>query len=98
MKAVVSIIMGSTSDMPVMKKAAEFLNEMEIPFEINALSAHRVPQLVEEFASNAHNNGIKVIQQGSKEYPRGSGIMLKRTMFFKGIDIINTHNDEEDPE
>ena len=65
MKAVVSIIMGSTSDMPVMKKAAEFLNEMEIPFEINALSAHRVPQLVEEFASNAHKNGIKVIIAGA---------------------------------
>lgn len=65
MKAVVSIIMGSTSDMPVMKKAADFLNEMEIPFEINALSAHRVPQLVEEFASNAHKNGIKVIIAGA---------------------------------
>tara|TARA_B100000902_G_C27319285_1_gene923282 strand:+ start:280 stop:2181 length:1902 start_codon:yes stop_codon:yes gene_type:complete len=44
------------------------------------------------------NNGIKVIQQGSKEYPRGSGIMLKRTMFFKGIDILNENVDEEDPE
>ena len=65
MKAVVSIIMGSTSDMPVMKKAAEFLNEMEIPFEINALSAHRVPDLVEKFASNARNNGIKVIIAGA---------------------------------
>tara|TARA_B110000879_G_scaffold16647_1_gene20412 strand:- start:6142 stop:6654 length:513 start_codon:yes stop_codon:yes gene_type:complete len=65
MKAVVSIIMGSTSDMPVMKKAAEFLNDMEIPFEINALSAHRVPQLVEEFATNARNNGIKVIIAGA---------------------------------
>ncbi len=65
MKAVVSIIMGSTSDMPVMQKAAEFLNEMEIPFEINALSAHRVPQLVEEFASNARKNGIKVIIAGA---------------------------------
>ena len=65
MKAVVSIIMGSTSDMPVMKKAAEFLNDMEIPFEINALSAHRVPQLVEEFATNARNNGIKVIFAGA---------------------------------
>jgi len=65
MKAVVSIIMGSTSDMPVMKKAAEFLNEMEIPFEINALSAHRVPQLVEGFASNARKNGIKVIIAGA---------------------------------
>ena len=65
MKAVVSIIMGSTSDMPVMKKAAEFLNEMEIPFEINALSAHRTPQMVEEFATNARKNGIKVIIAGA---------------------------------
>ena len=65
MKPIVSIIMGSTSDMPVMKKAAAFLNEMEIPFEINALSAHRTPQLVEDFASNAHSNGIKVIIAGA---------------------------------
>ena len=65
MKALVSIIMGSTSDMPVMKKAAEFLNEMEIPFEINALSAHRTPQMVEEFATNARKNGIKVIIAGA---------------------------------
>ena len=65
MKAVVSIIMGSTSDMPVMRKAAEFLNQMEIPFEINALSAHRVPQLVEEFATNARKKGIKVVIAGA---------------------------------
>ena len=65
MKAIVSIIMGSTSDMPVMKKAAEFLNEMEIPFEINALSAHRTPEIVENFASNAKKNGIKVIIAGA---------------------------------
>ena len=65
MKAVVSIIMGSTSDMPIMKKAAEFLNDMEIPFEINALSAHRTPEMVEDFASNAHSNGIKVIIAGA---------------------------------
>jgi 5-(carboxyamino)imidazole ribonucleotide mutase len=57
--------MGSTSDMPVMKKAAEFLNTMEIPFEINALSAHRVPELVENFATNAKKNGIKVIIAGA---------------------------------
>jgi len=57
----VSIIMGSTSDLPVMKKAADFLNEMEIPFEINALSAHRTPTQVEEFAKNAESRGIKVI-------------------------------------
>jgi len=65
MKALVSIIMGSTSDMPVMKKAADYLNEMEIPFEINALSAHRTPEMVENFASNARENGIKVIIAGA---------------------------------
>lgn len=53
--------MGSTSDLPVMQKAAEFLNSMEIPFEINALSAHRTPDLVEKFARTAHDRGIKVI-------------------------------------
>ena len=65
MKPIVSIIMGSSSDMPVMKKAAEFFNEMEIPFEINALSAHRTPNLVESFATNAKKNGIKVIIAGA---------------------------------
>ena len=61
----VSIIMGSTSDMPVMEKAAKFLNDMQIPFEINALSAHRTPQMVEKFATNAKENGIKVIIAGA---------------------------------
>jgi len=61
MKAQVSIIMGSTSDMPVMEAAAKFLNDMKIPFEINALSAHRTPEAVEQFAKNAEANGIKVI-------------------------------------
>lgn len=61
MNAKVSIIMGSTSDLPVMKKAAEFLNDMEIPFEMNALSAHRTPSEVEKFAKNAEARGIKVI-------------------------------------
>lgn len=53
--------MGSTSDLPVMEKAAALLNEFEIPFEINALSAHRTPREVEIFASNAQQNGIQVI-------------------------------------
>lgn len=61
MKPLVSIIMGSTSDLPVMEKAAKLLNEFEIPFEINALSAHRTPKEVEEFASKAQERGIKVI-------------------------------------
>ncbi|MFH1297169.1 MAG: 5-(carboxyamino)imidazole ribonucleotide mutase [Bacteroidota bacterium] len=61
MKPIVSIIMGSTSDLPVMEAAAKFLNDMQIPFEINALSAHRTPEKVEEFAKGAHSRGIKVI-------------------------------------
>ncbi len=57
----VSIIMGSTSDLPVMKKAAELLDEMEIPFEMHALSAHRTPAEVEQFAKGAKERGIQVI-------------------------------------
>lgn len=65
MKPIVSIIMGSTSDLGVMKQAAEFLNQMEIPFEINALSAHRVPDQVATFAKEAAGRGIKVIIAGA---------------------------------
>src|SRR5450759_5250621 len=61
MEPIVSIIMGSTSDLPVMEKAAEILNNFRIPFEMNALSAHRTPEKVEEFAKNAEARGIKVI-------------------------------------
>lgn len=61
MKPVVSIIMGSTSDLPILKKAADFLEQLEIPFEMNALSAHRTPSDVEKFASNAAARGIKVV-------------------------------------
>lgn len=61
MTPVVSIIMGSTSDMPVMEKAAKILDELEIPFEINALSAHRTPAEVEKFAKGAKARGIKVV-------------------------------------
>lgn len=53
--------MGSTSDLPILRKAADFLNSMEVPFEMNALSAHRTPAEVEEFARNAAGRGIKVI-------------------------------------
>ena len=65
MKAIVSIIMVSTSDLPVMEKAAKFLDEMEIPFEMNALSAHRTPAEVEAFANGAAGRGIKVIIAGA---------------------------------
>ena len=61
MTPLVSIIMGSTSDLPVMEKAAKFLDELEVPFEMNALSAHRTPSEVEKFAREAEGRGLKVI-------------------------------------
>lgn len=61
MKPIVSIIMGSTSDLPIMEKAAKLFDELEVPFEINALSAHRTPEKVESFAKGAKDRGIKVI-------------------------------------
>ena len=57
----VSIIMGSTSDLPILRKAAEFLDSMEVPFEMNALSAHRTPAEVETFARGAADRGLEVI-------------------------------------
>lgn len=57
----VSIIMGSTSDLPILNKAATFLNDMQVPFEMNALSAHRTPAEVEKFARTAKERGIEVI-------------------------------------
>ena len=61
MKPIVSIIMGSTSDLPVMEKACQLLDQLQIPFEVNALSAHRTPSEVEDFAQDAEPRGIKVI-------------------------------------
>jgi 5-(carboxyamino)imidazole ribonucleotide mutase len=61
----VSIIMGSTSDLPIMEQAARLLDEFEIPFEINALSAHRTPDQAMEFARNAAGRGIRVIIAGA---------------------------------
>jgi 5-(carboxyamino)imidazole ribonucleotide mutase len=61
----VSIIMGSTSDLPIMDETAQVLNEFKIPFEINALSAHRTPQQTMDFARNAYERGIRVIIAGA---------------------------------
>lgn len=79
MKALVSIIMGSTSDLPVMEKAAKYFEEMEIPFEINALSAHRTPAEVEVFAKNAKENGIKVIIAGAGMAAHLPGVIASMT-------------------
>lgn len=79
MKPIVSIIMGSTSDLPVMEKAAKILNEFEIPFEINALSAHRTPDQVEAFAKAAYDNGIKVIIAGAGMAAHLCGVIAAMT-------------------
>ncbi len=65
MDALVSIIMGSTSDLPVMEKACKLLDDMQVPFEVNALSAHRTPDAVEAFARGAKARGVKVIIAGA---------------------------------
>ena len=65
MKPLVSIIMGSTSDLPVMEKACKLLDELQVPFEVNALSAHRTPDAVEQFAQTAKDRGVKVIIAGA---------------------------------
>ena len=79
MKPLVSIIMGSTSDWPIMKKAAMFFEEMEIPFEVNALSAHRTPEEVEKFAKNADKNGIKIVIAGAGMAAHLPGVIAAMT-------------------
>lgn len=79
MKPLVSIIMGSTSDLPVMEKACKFLDEMHIPFEVNALSAHRTPDAVEAFAKGAKERGIKVIIAGAGMAAALPGIIAAST-------------------
>jgi len=79
MQAKVSIIMGSTSDLPVMEEAAKFLNEMEIPFELHALSAHRTPEKVETFAKGAYERGVRVIIAGAGMAAHLPGVIAAMT-------------------
>lgn len=75
----VSIIMGSTSDLAVMEKAAKVLNDMGVPFEMNALSAHRTPAEVEEFATRAASRGIEVIIAGAGMAAHLPGVIAAMT-------------------
>ncbi len=79
MNPLVSIIMGSTSDLKVMEKAAEFLDSIGIPFELNALSAHRTPDEVEKFARGAAGRGIKVIIAGAGMAAHLPGVIAAMT-------------------
>ena len=63
--AKVAIVMGSDSDMPIMKKAAEFLDQMGIDFEMTIISAHREPDIFFEWAKGAKDRGVKVIIAGA---------------------------------
>ncbi len=79
MKPIISIIMGSTSDLPIMERAAAFLNDMCVPFEINALSAHRTPDSVEKFAKEAKDRGIEVIIAGAGMAAALPGVIAANT-------------------
>ncbi len=79
MKPRVSIIMGSTSDLKIMEKAALFFDEMEIPFEVHALSAHRTPEAVEDFAKNAEERGLQVILAGAGMAAHLPGVIAAST-------------------
>ena len=90
--------MGSTSDWPVMEKAARFFDDQQIPFEINALSAHRTPDEVEEFAKNAEERGIEVIIAGAGMAAHLPGVIAAMTSLpiigvpikgsFDGLDAL----------
>jgi 5-(carboxyamino)imidazole ribonucleotide mutase len=79
MNPLVSIIMGSTSDLPVMEEAAQILNELQIPFEMNALSAHRTPEQTAVFAAGAYDRGIRVIIAGAGGSAHLAGVVAAMT-------------------
>ena len=90
--------MGSTSDLPIMEKACKVLNDFKIPFEVNALSAHRTPAEVEEFAHNAAGRGIEVIIAGAGMAAHLAGVIAAMTPLpviavpikssFEGLDAL----------
>ena len=87
--------MGSASDMPIMRKAAEFLNTMQIPFEIHALSAHRTPNLVAQFASEAEERGVKVIIAGAGGAAHLPGVIAAYTVLpVIGVPIKSSNSIE----
>lgn len=98
MTPIVSIIMGSTSDLPIMQKAAEYFDQLQIPFEILAPPAHRTPREVEQFASTARSRGIKVIIAGAGMAAHLGGVIASLTTLpvigvpirssFDGLDAL----------
>ena len=79
MTPLVSIIMGSTSDLPVMEDAAKVLNELQIPFEMNALSAHRTPDAALDYAATAQSRGMKVLIGAAGGAAHLAGVLAAKT-------------------
>jgi 5-(carboxyamino)imidazole ribonucleotide mutase len=93
MNPLVSIIMGSTSDLPVMEEAAKVLNEFKIPFEMNALSAHRTPEQAAEFARKAYDRGIRVIIAGAGGAAHLPGVIAALTTIpVIGVPVKSTNS------
>lgn len=94
-KALVSIVMGSTSDLGVMRVAAEFFDDMEVPFEMNALSAHRTPDLVAKFAKEAAARGVKVVIAGAGGAAHLPGVIAASTLLpVIGVPIKSSNSIE----
>lgn len=79
-KALVGVIMGSSSDLPVMREAEELLKRFDIPFEERVISAHRAPALVSDFASNAEERGLEVIIAGAGKAAHLAGVVASKTV------------------
>lgn len=79
-KALISIIMGSKSDLETMKNASEVLDELKVPYEIKIVSAHRTPDLMFQFAENAKERGIKVIIAGAGGAAHLPGMTASKTI------------------
>jgi 5-(carboxyamino)imidazole ribonucleotide mutase len=93
MEVKVSIIMGSTSDFPVMEEAIKFLEEMGIQYECNALSAHRTPELVMDYANQAKNRGVKVIIAGAGGAAHLPGVIAAYTSIpVIGVPVKSTNS------
>lgn len=93
MNTEISIIMGSDSDLPIMKQAAEFLNELEIPYELTIVSAHRTPDRMVEFAKSARSRGLKVIIAGAGGAAHLPGMIASLTTLpVIGVPIKSTNS------
>lgn len=89
---VVSIIMGSPTDLPTMKEAVSILGEFRVPHEVKILSAHRSPELARRFAKSAHKRGIKLIIAGAGGAAHLAGVVASHTILpVIGVPMETTH-------